>query len=252
MEASTMSGSVFPSEFSHFCGDRHRTLSRRIPAARRQLSGRRFAWMADVFHRSAVERAVRQLDRRIAPLLSSYSHPIDADSIRQMRCNYTEMLNKNMRLKTTFMGERSRAHRVAKDMGLVRMMQSESLVRTAETVTGFTLRRSSTLQVICYGPGDYTGPHNDHHPEDPDFCDGYVDVQLTLIGPGVAQQSLVYENDGYLTEVAEVGQAGMAIYHLPFWHYTTPLVPRQRTARRWVLLATFAIERNGRKERHRR
>jgi len=208
--------------------------------------------MTDVFSRSTVERAVQQLDRRIAPLLSSYSQPIDADSIRRMKHNYTEMLNKNLRLKTTFMSERSRAYRVAKDLGLVRMMQSESLVRTAETVTGFALRRSSTLQVICYGPGDYTGPHNDHHPEDPDFRDGYVDVQLTLIGPGIAQQFLVYENDGYLTEVAEVGQAGIAIYHLPFWHYTTPLVPRQRTARRWVLLATFAIERNRRKVRHRR
>ena len=144
------------------------------------------------------------------------------------------------------MGERSQARRVANEIGLVQMMRSETLVRTAERVTGFPLRRPPTLQVISYGAGDYTGPHNDHHPEEPEFRGGYVDVQLTLVSAGTAQQSLVYEYKGFLTEVAEVGQSGLAIYHLPFWHYTTPLVARAPRTRRWVLLATFAIQRKAR------
>jgi hypothetical protein len=36
--------------------------------------------------------------------------------------------------------------------------------------------------------------------------------------------------------------SGIAVYRLPFWHYTTPLVARrgaEATASRWVALATY-------------
>jgi hypothetical protein len=97
--------------------------------------------------------------------------------------------------------------------------------------------------VLCYGPGDYAGPHTDHHPEDSRARDGYVDMHLTLSGPGVAQQWLVYAEGGHFRHVLNVNTAGgITAYRLPFWHYTTPLVAtpgRERTARRWVVLGTF-------------
>ena len=97
--------------------------------------------------------------------------------------------------------------------------------------------------MLAYGPGDYAGPHNDHHPEDAEARDGYTDVHLTFCTPAVARQSLVYAPLGHFSEEANVKTlGGVTAYRLPFWHYTTPLVARpgqQSRARRWVLLGTF-------------
>jgi hypothetical protein len=43
-----------------------------------------------------------------------------------------------------------------------------------------------------------------------------------------------------MVNVAEPG--GIAVYRLPFWHYTTPLRAKrgkEALARRWVILGTF-------------
>jgi hypothetical protein len=110
-------------------------------------------------------------------------------------------------------------------------------------VTGRALRRKWGIQVLCYGPGDYSGPHNDHHPEEPEARDGYVDMHVSLTMPGVDHQYLVYAKDGHLTELTRVSTVGgITVYRLPFWHYTTPLLARrgaEATSRRWVLLGTF-------------
>ena len=69
-----------------------------------------------------------------------------------------------------------------------------------------------------------------------------------LSEPTVKSQFLVYENRmGLLNAVEEVGRGiRIAIYQLPFWHYTTPLLPRSgaRRARRWVFLASYIIQRD--------
>ncbi|MBL7860068.1 MAG: hypothetical protein JNJ65_02820 [Cyclobacteriaceae bacterium] len=61
----------------------------------------------------------------------------------------------------------------------------------------------------------------------------------------VAHQYLIYENQGFLNGVADIaGTAAMAIYRLPFWHYTTPLIAKrgqERTAMRWLLLRSFQM-----------
>ena len=44
-----------------------------------------------------------------------------------------------------------------------------------------------------------------------------------------------------MTRVSTVG--GITVYRLPFWHYTTPLLVDRPSARRWLLLATFGIDR---------
>jgi hypothetical protein len=59
----------------------------------------------------------------------------------------------------------------------------------------------------------------------------------------VAQQWLVYEERGFLSASREVSaKPSIAVYRLPFWHYTTPLLARrggESTARRWLLLGSF-------------
>jgi hypothetical protein len=124
------------------------------------------------------------------------------------------------------------------------MLRSASFGAFAAALAGRELRPRWGIQALCYGPGDYAGPHNDHHPEDAAARRGYLDLHVTLAGPGVAQQWLVYTRQGHFSEVADVAAAGtITAYRLPFWHYTTPLVPRPgataETARRWVLLGTF-------------
>ena len=71
----------------------------------------------------------------------------------------------------------------------------------------------------------------------------YLDFHLSLVGPGVAHQYLVYAKGGHFTEMVPVTESGcLTLYRLPFWHYTTPLQakPKQeKKAARWVLLGTF-------------
>ena len=91
-------------------------------------------------------------------------------------------------------------------------------------------------------PGDYAGPHNDHHPQNKDARGGYIDLHLSLCSPGVAHQWLVYSRAGHFSEVVSVARAAsLTAYRLPFWHYTTPLVAKRARpdAARWVLLGTF-------------
>ena len=124
-------------------------------------------------------------------------------------------------------------------IGLVRMMRSASFRAFAEALAGRRLRTGWGLQVLRYGPGDYAGPHNDHHPENPAARRGYIDLHLSLCTPGVAHQWLVYSRAGHFSEIVPVAApATVTAYRLPFWHYTTPLVGTAQAAR-WVMLGTF-------------
>ena len=124
------------------------------------------------------------------------------------------------------------------------MMTSASFQRIAQSVTTANIRSDYwSRQVICYETGDYSGPHNDHHPERDDLRNGFLDFHVMFSNPAVAQQLLVYEQRGFLSTAREVSSApAIAIYRLPFWHYTTPLVARtgrEQEARRWLLLGSF-------------
>ncbi len=97
--------------------------------------------------------------------------------------------------------------------------------------------------MLRYGPGDYAGPHNDHHPENQHARAGYIDLHVSLASAAVAHQWLVYSRAGHFSEIESVAApATVTAYRLPFWHYTTPLVAkrgRAKEAARWVLLGTF-------------
>jgi len=119
------------------------------------------------------------------------------------------------------------------------MMRSLSFRAFAEALAGRKLASGWGMQVLRYGPGDYAGPHNDHHPENDKAKGGHIDLHLSLCGPGVDHQWLVYSRAGHFSEIVSVASpATVTAYRLPFWHYTTPLVGTPK-AGRWVLLGTF-------------
>lgn len=163
-----------------------------------------------------------------------------------MKRNYSEALPKTLCNSTISLdGRRSKAFRVAKDIGLTEMLSSDSLRDFASKVSGVPLASGPGMQLIRYLEGDYVGPHNDHHPEYPNLRNGYVDLQITLCTKHVARQFLVYEQNGLLNAVHNVGiTSGISISMLPFWHQVTPLEVkpgRGDDAKRWLLLASFEI-----------
>ncbi len=241
---------AFPAEFDSLLTERAHTLLKTPSAAgAMQAPGKTpIAVFANVMARSRAAACVKLLDRAMRGALRRMRTPIPRETITGMRENYAELLPKTMRVQTADLNSRrSRAAAAAERIGLLRLMSSQSLRKLAETVTGLSLAPNPDRQVILYEPGDYSGPHNDHHPEEPCARDGYVDVHIYFSTPAVKNQLLVYEERGCLTEAVDVSTpSGLAVYRLPFWHYTTPLLAKgtsQRAANRWVLLSSYDIDR---------
>ena len=132
--------------------------------------------------------------------------------------------------------------KAAERIGLVRMMRSASFRAFAEALAGRKLASGWGLQVLRYGPGDYAGPHNDHHPENRMRGGGYIDLHLSLCSPGVAHQWLVYSRAGHFSEIVSVAAAGdgdglsPAVLAL---HHAARSKQGRADAARWVLLGTF-------------
>jgi hypothetical protein len=219
---------------------------RRVLAGTHPLCGaladpkRRFLAAGDLLDRARVARVRRVLEEALTPTLETLARPIPPESIWQMRRDYGELLPKTTRARTIFFDSRREPGvKAAERIGLAPMMRSPSFRAFAEALAGRRLRSGWGLQVLRYGQGDYAGPHNDHHPENPAARQGYIDLHLSLCTPGVAHQWLVYSRAGHFSEIVSVaGPATVTAYRLPFWHYTTPLVGTP-TAARWVLLGTF-------------
>jgi hypothetical protein len=235
----------FPREFADLLTRLgRRMLDGRDPTAAGALGAAPFVALAGAVDASKARAARGLLEAHLAPHLVALAQGIPPESITGQTRNHQERLIKTVRVRTAYLERRgARAFRAAERIGLVAMTGSESWHRFAEMLAGRALDRQSGRQVLCYGPGDYAGPHTDHHPEDPRARNGYVDMHLTLAGLGVAHQWLVYAEGGHFRHVLDVATAGgITAYRLPFWHYTTPLVAkpgRAREARRWVVLGTF-------------
>jgi hypothetical protein len=227
------------------------------PAGKRVLAGsapnicgaladpkRRFIALSGMVATSKAERLRATLEREMARLLTDLSQPIPPETIWDMKRNYDDWLPKSVRCRTAYLeNRRGAAWRRAKELGLIDLLSSDSLIAFAEAVLGRKLDPKGGQQVLRYGPGDYSGPHTDHTPEIGGAAKGYLDFHLSLASPGVAHQYLVYAKSGHFTEMVPVAESGcLTLYRLPFWHYTTPLQakPKQeRKAARWVLLGTF-------------
>jgi hypothetical protein len=205
---------------------------------------RRFLAADGLIDPAKVEAGRLLLERHLLPHLVRIDRPIPPEATWEMAENYAELLPKTSRVSTALF-ERRRGHvfEAAAEIGLHAMLRSASLHGFAERLAGRRLERRWGIQALCYGPGDYAGPHNDHHPEEPRARQGYVDVHLTLASPAVAGQWLVYAVSGHFSRMETVARSGrITAYRLPLWHYTTPLVARRARdseARRWVLLGTF-------------
>src|SRR5262249_22308717 len=149
------------------------------------------------------------LEAHLSPHLETLARGIPPESITGQTRNHQERLIKTVRVRTAYLERKdSRAWRAAERIGLIAMTGSNTWHRFAEILAGRALDRDSGRQVLRYGPGDYSGPHTDHHPQDPRARDGYVDMHLTFGSPGVAHQWLVYAEGGHFRQVLNVNMAG--------------------------------------------
>ena len=205
---------------------------------------RRFVALSGMVDKAKAERLRATLEREMSALLTDLSQPIPPETIWEMERNYDDWLPKSVRCRTAYLeNRRGAAWKRAKELGLIDLLSSDSMIAFGEEVLGRKLDRKGGQQVLRYGHGDYSGPHTDHTPEIKRAAKGYLDFHLSLVGPGVAHQYLVYAKSGHFTEMVPVAESGcLTLYRLPFWHYTTPLQAKpnqEQTAARWVLLGTF-------------
>lgn len=81
----------------------------------------------------------------------------------------------------TFNSARSKSLDAAREIGLAQMMWSKSFLAAAQASSRAKLRDVRwSRQVICYQTGDYSGPHNDHHPECRETRNGSHDFHVML------------------------------------------------------------------------
>lgn len=239
----------FPSEFEAMLSPRGlAVLAGADPACGLIRQGLRFVPSTNLLDVRQAKGALALLERTMRGAMETMEATIPPSTITGMKKNYRELLPKAVRVQTAVMDSpRSKGTRRAADIGLTEMMTSASFHAFAQALSGFRLQRKNGTQVLCYQAWDYTGPHNDHHPQDAEARHGYVDVHLTFCTDAVQQQLMIYEREGHLDQVQDVvSVGGLNCYRLPFWHQVTPLVPqpdRVRDARRWVLLGTFLDER---------
>ena len=236
----------FPSDFASLLSKAgRRLLDGKHPLAGTLATGKtRFVSSTALLDAKKARAMYGLLEETLGDHLFTMEQPIPRSATWGMKVAYKEKLPKTVRVRTAMLDEeKSKALERAEDAGLITLLRSQSFHRFAEALSGYPLRKQWGLQALCYFPFDYSGPHNDHHPDEPLGRDGYTDLHLTFTGSGVAHQWLVYEKAGHLTELTSIANpAGVTCYRLPFWHYTTPLAPKPRQekrARRWVLLGTF-------------
>ncbi len=222
----------------------HQVLAGTHRLSRALQNGERFVATSGLLDANQSREVLALIDRTMHGLLTEMSDPIPAWTITGMQDNYGELLPKTVRVRTAMLeSRRSKAWQRANEIGLLALLKSRSFHAFAEALSGYRLRKGWGTQALCYLPGDYSGPHNDHHPEDAEAKNGYIDVHLTFCTGGVADQRLIYARDGHFSESASIATVGgITCYRLPFWHFTTPLISKPRPkvpARRWVLLGTF-------------
>ena len=240
-----MKAKTIPSEFEELLSHQ----GKRVLAGTHSLCGaladprRRFLSADDLLDRTKTTRLRNVLEESLSETLEPLAKPIPPESIWDMKKDYGELLPKTSRARTIFFeSRRERGVKAAEKIGLAKMMRSQSFRAFAEALAGRKLASGWGLQVLRYGPGDYAGPHNDHHPENKDAKAGYIDLHLSLCSPGVAHQWLVHSRAGHFSEIVSVAApATVTAYRLPFWHYTTPLVGTPNAAR-WVMLGTFLFK----------
>lgn len=205
-----------------------------------------FVLLPEMIEKEAADQCCNLLNKAMYQTLQTIKSPIPPETISGMTENYREQLPKTFHLKTAYFKRKSAAdYQAAESIGLLEMMRSDSFAEFASTVSGYELLRNNGRQLILYQQGDYAGPHNDHHPEYEHTKDGFLDIHVMFSNHAVAHHWLVYQEKAHFSKIVDITQQGaVAVYRLPFWHYTTPLAgkPRlEKQAKRWLLLGSFNI-----------
>src|SRR5260370_3271575 len=221
-----MRSNALPSEFEDLLSP----AGRKVLAGTHPLCGAlgdprtRFLAADDLLDRAKAARVRRVLEAELADTLEPLAKPIPPESIWGMRRDYGELLPKTSRARTVFFeSRRERGVKAAERIGLVRLMRSASFRTFAEALAGRRLKSGWGLQVLRYGPGDYAGPHNDHHPENKRARRGYIELHVSFAAPSVQHQWLVWRRPRQFCEIVPVRlPCTPTDLPLPFMHSTTP------------------------------
>ena len=239
---------VFPTEFADLLSPAGARRAARLVGALAD-GDPPFVALADAVAPDIAAQGRAALEDRMLPLLSRIDVPIPPETIWNQTRSFQERLPKVARLRTAYLERRgTRAWRAAEELGVLALLRSQSLRRFGEALCGRALGPGPGCQILCYGPGDYMGPHHDHHPDIPAARGGYLDIHIGLAAPTVRRQTLFLSRAGHLSESVELARPSLiAAYRLPFWHQIAPLAPRRgadpAAALRWVLLASFRFAR---------
>jgi len=184
-----MRSNAIPAEFEDLLS----AAGRKVLAGTHALCGAladprtRFVARDNLLDQRKAQRLRRTLEATLVDTLERMERPIPPESIWDMRHDYGERLPKTSRARTIyFESRREPGVKVAERIGLVRLMRSASFRAFAEALAGRALAAGWGVQALRYGPGDYAGPHNDHHPENKNARGGYVDLHLSFCSPAVA------------------------------------------------------------------
>lgn len=230
----------FPSAFADFLtveGKRILTWPADHPNSLRAAE-KRGAVLCGVLQRSVAHAGASALESHLAPYLSRRHHPLPASTRR----GWDFLPFSERRWGASLADAGSPAYRAAAEIGLLKMIESDSFHRFAEALSGYTLaRRRVVSSLLCYGQGDYIGAHTDYGSVEDADDDEWVAMALSLGTPGQARQMLIWEGDDGLTEAADVAAADtVQALHLPGWHEVSPLIGSDQ-ARRWVVHQRFRI-----------
>ena len=141
---------------------------------------RRFVALRGMVDKAKAERLRTTLEREMSALLTDLSQPIPPETIWEMERNYDDWLPKSVRCRTAYLeNRRGAAWKRAKELGLIDLLSSDSMIAFGEAVLGRKLDRKGGQQVLRYGHGDYSGPHTDHTPEIKRAAKGYLDLMLS-------------------------------------------------------------------------
>ena len=233
----------FPHEFSDFIADPNRSLKADPPLG---TNGECVKWFPHIVDPMMAKKAIALLEQTLAPCMRIVNTPIPGELIAKLKHNFSESLPKTFHnCSVTFNSPGTVAVAVAKKICLLQMLSSKSLHRFAEEQSGYSLDREKGFQVIYYKAGDYVGPHNDHHPQDWNLRDGYIDLHITLTNQFVESQFFIYERNGLLNQMLDISiSSGLTLSRLPYWHQVTPLIAKkgkEKQAKRWLLLVSFSI-----------
>ena len=168
----------FPSEFVDLLNRRGRRLFHDLPHLETLIAKRRtpIVILDDVLDADVVRDCIRLLDEGMYPHLRRMHTPVPREALAGMKKNYQEELPKTVKVRTaTFNAPKSKVLAAAREIGLAEMMASSSMLRLAQAASKPALRSDWwARQVICYEAGDYSGPHNDHHPENAAERNGFA------------------------------------------------------------------------------